>query len=477
MMRRILSSLAWSRTWRRVRALLGDRRGVSAVVLAVAAVPIVGSIGLAVDTSLAFVVRSQLTKALDAAGLAAGRVAFTDHAESDAREFMNANFPSGFMGATLTQFDVAFDERREFITLTATAQIPTTFTAVLGIEKFTIAGRTVIHRQNRGMELALVMDNTGSMRSGGKMDAMKGAAHELMGIIYGDKTALDDVWISLVPYTATVNIGDWRTDWLDAGDRVFDAADPFAPTAWKGCVEARAAPYDGNDTPPGVEPFDSYFYAAAVDNVWPPVDADNDAQNDGTGPNLGCGPAITPLTQSRAQVESGIDEMLPWHRGGTTGNLGLSWGWRTISPAWRGQWGGSTPGTMPLDYGAPLMDKVVIMLTDGQNQFYDWPDDGPGPGGSDYTAYGRLNDFGFATLNAGRVELDARMAATCSMMKQNGIVIYAITFGPTPDSTTQALYRACASKPTQYFHSPTNEMLVAAFRTIGTELSNLRIAQ
>ncbi|MBT6404824.1 MAG: Flp pilus assembly protein TadG, partial [Rhodospirillaceae bacterium] len=52
-------------------------------------------------------------------------------------------------------------------------------------------------------------------------------------------------------------------------------------------------------------------------------------------------------------------------------NLGLAWGWRVLSPAWQGLWGGATPSELPLDYDTPLMDKVAIMLTDGVNQWYD----------------------------------------------------------------------------------------------------------
>ncbi len=74
---------------------------------------------------------------------------------------------------------------------------------------------------------------------------------------------------------------------------------------------------------------------------------DNDDQNDGTGPNLGCGPAITPLIASKTNVLAAIDEMLPWHRGGTMANLGLAWGWRVLSPSWRGLWGGATPADLP----------------------------------------------------------------------------------------------------------------------------------
>jgi hypothetical protein len=159
---------------------------------------------------------------------------------------------------------------------------------------------------------------------------------------------------------------------------------------------ARANPLDAGDATPAAGLFTSFYYASTVrtqDNPWDgtatyPLKLALSDRNEGRGPNLGCGPVITPLTKSRATLEAGIANMGPWHRGGTTGNLGLSWGWRTISPNWRGLWGGETPNDMPLDYGTPFMDKVVVILTDGQNQFYDH--DGGALPASDFTAYGRV---------------------------------------------------------------------------------------
>ena len=103
--------------------------------------------------------------------------------------------------------------------------------------------------------------------------------------------------------------------------------------------------------------------------------------------------------------------------------------------------------------------------------------DGVGPQGSDYTAYGRLQTFGFATLAAARAEIDTRMAAACAAMKAQGIIFYTITFGAVPDAATQNLFRNCATNPAQYFHAPTQAAMAVAFRTIGTALSNLRIAE
>ena len=84
---------------------------------------------------------------------------------------------------------------------------------LFGVDTIDVSARTVIHRQTRGMELALVMDNTGSMRSGGKMDAMKDAAQDLLDILFAGNETVPNFWVSVVPYTATVNVGsDQKTE-------------------------------------------------------------------------------------------------------------------------------------------------------------------------------------------------------------------------------------------------------------------------
>ena len=88
---------------------------------------------------------------------------------------------------------------------------------VFGHKEMTVAARTVIERETTGMELALVLDNTGSMW-GANYTAMYNAAVDLVDIIYGDESEIDNLWVSVVPYTATVNVGTGHGDWLAAGD-------------------------------------------------------------------------------------------------------------------------------------------------------------------------------------------------------------------------------------------------------------------
>lgn len=529
---------------RALRRLAKDDRGAIMLILGLIAIPLFVLMGLAVDVGRGYMVRSKLSYAIDSAGLAGGRAFETDLREDDILMFFEANFPSDFMEAEIEggHPTVVFDEDANTIEVTATAVIPTRFMSVAGIDEMRVSARTLIQRELQGLELVLVMDNTGSMRSGSKIDAMKDAAQDLIDILYGAREEVPNFWVGLVPYAATVNIGDGYTAWLDG----YDAAD-FAPTTWKGCVEARDFPNDSNDAVPategwaafrwqttlnyywsdgyegydhpsfedddgdGIDDDDEDLFPLGGDNDWDPDGAladlheENEAQNEGTGPNLGCPPAITPLVAEKSTVTAAIDEMQPWHRGGTFANLGLAWGWRNLSPAWRGLWSGSADG-LPLNYNEPNMNKVVILLTDGVNQWYDWPgtnndncgDEEPPNGlpgrnsydnpecndyrddfpGADYTAYGRLNEGRLGTTNNNLVddEIDDRMLDLCTAMKAEDIIIYAITF-QVSNAGTQTLFQNCATDADHYFNSPSNSELQQAFVTIADELSNLRIAE
>jgi Flp pilus assembly protein TadG len=484
-----MAGRAWLRQM--LHRLGRDERGNAAMIFGLCALPLAAGAGLAIDSLLAYSVEDQLQKSLDAAGLAAGRTALPENVEADARAYFNANFNAGPGLATIAEDDLAIEvsETGDELVLSATAVMPTRFMRLFGQGTVTVNASTRINREIRQMELALVLDNTGSMW-GAAFTAMQTAAKDLVDIVYGDADTNPNLYVAVVPFVATVNIGPQHWDWLESSDAQWrfrsgaSAVNPYAPSTWKGCVMARAGGLDQTDDPPSVATFRSFLYPDASDNDWgaprtPPADERLTARNDAYGPNLGCGPPILPLVQSRATVDAALDGMGAWSRGGTSGNEGLAWGWRVLSPRWRGLWGGDTPATRPLDYDLTDTDKVVVMLTDGNNEVYDHPP--TGPNGSDHTSFGRLNDATFMgpgrTRAQGVTEWNNRMSTVCSRMKDNDIVIYTITFGGTPSAATQTLYRNCATRPEFYFHSPDNATLRSVFRAIGVQLSNLRIAQ
>ncbi|HUX78775.1 MAG TPA: pilus assembly protein TadG-related protein [Alphaproteobacteria bacterium] len=208
--------------------------------------------------------------------------------------------------------------------------------------------------------------------------------------------------------------------------------------------------------------------------------------NLGVGPNLGCPIPMLPLTASQTTVQNTISDMKATFRGGTMINVGLAAAWWMVSPNWTGLWPSPTPSTEPLAYGKTM--KVIVLMTDGQNTWYDWPTGVPGqPDTShnyakdaDYTGYGRLAEGRSGTTNPNQTinVLNNSMANMCTTLKNNGITIYTIIFnhdGSASSSDTQALFRNCASDSSKYFLSVTNADLLAAFQNIGQSISSLRL--
>ena len=415
--------------WARLQSLWGDRRGAIAVLFALLLVPMLGFVGLAVDGAMLYSVQGKLQEALDSAVLAGARVLRESGRDADISEFFNANYPEGYLGTTELILHIDADNAGDGrLVLSASATVPTMFSRVFGVDEVNVSAAAGVLREPRGMELALVVDTTGSMGNlagGGvgktRMQAVQDAALELVDNLYGSEEIKNNLWISLVPFTTTVNIGPQRTDWLAGYDPArylppawdqneeyaqfaavsfeglpYEAVQtntgaqpdineamwrPLPSVSWKGCILVREGDnLDQTDDPPSEKPFVNQFWPSTKgtgapgglgnnDWTWSNIDETSAAKKQGLGPNLTCGEAITPLVAEKTTIQAAIREMQIWARGGTMTNLGLSWGWRTLSPRWRGLWGGSTPVEMPLDYGLPHIDKVIVLLTDGENSW------------------------------------------------------------------------------------------------------------
>lgn len=446
-----------------------------------------GVAGLSIDGSRMFLVKDVLQKSLDSAGLAAGHAMEVDDMAADAQEFFDANIAAVEDIVSESGMVISINDDNSLITLTATAKVKASFTSLFGYDEITVSASTEITRETRGMELVLVMDNTGSMRHSGKIGASKDAAEQLIELVYGDEDTSNNLWVGVVPYITHVNVGNNHESWLTSAGKAKIDGGEYLPTEWKGCVLARSDDEDLTDTPPTDIPFSPWYWEdehyvndSNEENNW--IDGygnrsynESNSRSYAKGPNRGCAQPILPLVESKEKVLATIDAMEAWSFGGTASPVGLVWGWRVLSEKWQGLWGGDTPNDLPLAKDTPYMDKVLIVLTDGKNEFIRRYD--PALGGSDYTAYGTIEDWGYSSIYTARDELDDRFAEICSNIKDDGIIIYGITFGSTPDSATRNDFETCASKPAYYFHAPSNSELQDVFDAIGRQLSNLRLSK
>ncbi len=404
--------------------------GTAIVLLGFAVFVLVGSAGLAFDAGRGYMLNARLSQAVDAAALAGGRslsIGGGGDYESIIKKYFKANMPEGYMGAEVPDPVITLNAAGDEIEVVATATVPTTLMKVLGAKSMKIDARAVVNRAVKGMEVALVLDNSGSM-SGNKMNDLQASSELLVDILFGDNETVEDLYMSVVPFSGRTNI---------AGHAEVHPASPPSPDFI--CLDMRAGELAENDTAPASAPFGHF---STGDYTW--------ENNQGQHKNRVCPEAeVTPLIQSKTAVKAAINAMKA--KGCTRYDIGAVWGWRNISPSWRGLWTGS-PSSLPLDYEEQQMEKAIIVMTDGENT----PD--------------CLQD------SQTQAQTEAAFTRICDDMKANGIVVYTITF-QLEDPDTNDLFRDCASGAARYFKSPSSSALEAAFTTIANDLSTLRLSQ
>ena len=141
-------------------------------------------------------------------------------------------------------------------------------------------------------------------------------------------------------------------------------------------------------------------------------------------------------TTGFTNLNSKIDAMTA--SGNTNVTIGLVWGWHALTK--------SEPMTEGSD-PAPDKDKVIVLLTDGDNTQNRWTTSGS--------------------------SIDARTALACTNAKAANIKIYTVR---VIDGDANLL-RNCATKPNMYYNVNQASQLNSVFSSIAQNLANLRIAK
>ena len=165
-----------------MKRLLKEHKGQVFVYVAIALVVLLAMVGLAIDLGIAYGVKAKLNAAVDAAAVEAGKVISqgTSVANTKAANFFNTNYPSGFLGSTVSAPTVSSVHNADGsydVAVNATATVPTNFARVLGFNSFTVGASATTHV--RTMDMVLVIDTTTSLSnsySPGAFTALQKAA-------------------------------------------------------------------------------------------------------------------------------------------------------------------------------------------------------------------------------------------------------------------------------------------------------------
>ena len=407
-------------------------RGNILMTFTLAIIPVIGFVGTAVDYSRANSAKAAMQSALDSTGLMLSKDAQTVTGEQLATK------ANGYFLALFNRPDVTNVVLTPTLTsptngsfklhIAATGKMPSTFSKVLGQDNINIDTTTQIVWGMKKLELALALDNTGSMASSNKMTELKKAAKTLLTTLKNAAKTPGDVKVAIIPFDTTVRIDtSYKSNfWYD----IVSALDCNGPSAglgcttanwkdyWTGCVRDRTYPYDVQDTAPNPDVAATLY----------PID------------ECGSLTVAMPLSTDWTALNNKIDQMNP--SGNTNVTIGLVWAWHALTS--------SVPFTEAVA-PAPDLDKVIIILTDGIN-----------------TELWKNSSSSKVTSSTA---IDARTALACSNIKAANIKIYAVRV----IDGNATLLQNCATNPTMFFDVENASQLNSVFSAIAQNLANLRI--
>ena len=527
-----------SKVWARLRRGFRDERGAIAPMFAVVLVPMVLAAGIGVDVARAMSSRNNLQDALDSTALALAHLPpNTPQAtlNTKANAWMTANLTDGNLGPITLNVTQTTGQ----LVLTASSTVKTTLTGLAGVSTIPVQAASTAKWGLTHVEIALVLDNTGSM-AGTKLNTLISAANSLVDTLAAstqssDPTALK---ISIVPFSMTVNIGSnyQGQTWLSGTMPTAYGADVFDTSynrftafsnlgkSWAGCVESRPQPYDVQDTPPTSgatlfvpffapdEPGDGSGNDSVSGDIYP-----NDYINDGIDTSMGYNWKNLELYSVKYncktfKTSNGTCKTTgtPTVRSGNAGNgyqLGPNSGC-SLTPLLRltndttavknkinqmqavgdtnipmGMvWGWHTLSpSAPFGDGTPYntygVKKIVVLLTDGDNTMGSTSNGNA----SNYNGMGYIwqNRLGITSgsTSARTTAIDGRLTQVCTNMKDPTVNITIYTVRIDLSGTAPAALSGCASLPEYFYDVPDVANLSTAFTAIAGSIGDLRIAK
>ena len=499
-----------------------DQSGVVAQIFGIMLIPLTAMIGLAVDFGRVYAVNSSTQVALDAAALAAGRVAqvessdIVNKASAAATSYFDQTKPKNIVTSTL-QFSP--NSAQTAFTVTATSWVKTPFLGALDFiikkdsdsgapsacsgsyfkcMRLTTTSTAELKAGGDGgsnVEVAMMLDVTGSMCTPcDKIDALKPAAKDLVDIAIWNDQSQYTARIALAPFAEAVNVGTTLaplvrgtvtsgTQTLTSSDMTNTSVQPTKQslnfpkvgggnTTWvlsSKCVTERI----GNDKYTDAKPAGTSTYVGKG--------------YFGTSATTSCGVgnftdteinSVYPLTDDKDVLKRRIDKLQT--SGSTAGHLGTAWAWYLLSPNWNSIFsqafstakaaGPYSDLTTLNAKGAPKLRKIAVLMTDGDYNINYCK--GVEAKNSDQSPDINCNSENGKSL--------AQATSLCTALKNplgtsNAAKIEVFTVGFQVSSSAKTFLQNCATDTDHYYDATTGDALKAAFRDIALKISTLRL--
>jgi Flp pilus assembly protein TadG len=406
-----------------------DSSGNVAMLFGLAIIPLLGAAGAAVDYARASSARATLNAAVDSAALMVARDAtrLTDaQLKTRAEALIRANL-QGNSDAKLGSYSVSVNRTARTVSVKADTTVATSLTKIIGIDTIPVASTAQAGWGTNTIEVALVLDNTGSMDRSSKMDELKKATNKFIDTMQASNATPSNIRVSIVPFETQVRLplSYKDEDWMRFKTRATDPAYLVQKQDWQGCVADRDSPYDTSDAS-----------AAALDAKYPATTcATSVTRNTGLA-------ELRPLTDNWQNLRDTVTAMRPV--GNTNVTVGIAWGLAALSR--------DAPLPEAADTGTPRLTKYMIVLTDGDN-----------------TDNRFTKDMPRGTNKAALI--DPKTKAACDSAKAAGIKVYTIRV----IDGNAGLLQGCASKPDMYYNVKDAAGIGPVIEAIAREISAVRL--
>lgn len=432
-----------------IKRAVDDQSGAVALIFALACAVILMSIGLAIDVARHESFAGRLQQSLDGTALTAAKMLSDLNVKDDeiqrrAEAFFRAQAETiGIPVADVSPLKITIDRSGPSVEVLGNMHASSLFGGLFTVPRLQqINRRSKVIYDMTSVELAMVLDITGSMSTKGKLQDLKHASKDVIDTLFDGALNDTNVKIALAPYSASVNAGEFSND---------VTALPTSTSCYKPCwwcqrictnvtgslVDTCVLERQGGDA----------FTDAAPSGV---AKLPNVSSLASIPPNYTCPTAsVIPLSDRthRDDLKAAIDGYAAG--GATAGHIGTAWGWYLLSPSWANVFPAeSAPGA----YGDSKAQKSMIVMTDGEfNTSY--------TGAADQTA--ASYDY-FDQL--------------CAAVKADGITVYTVGFDLNLPAALAHL-QSCASSAQNFYDAKTGAQLKDAFKDIANKLGNLHVSQ
>ena len=441
-----------------IREFVASQGGSVAMLWALAMVVMMAAAGGAIDYARAVNARALIAAELDAASLAGARYLATSTNATQASVLIRDTFDQTAANALrsraiIDDVSVDIDAQTGRISTRVTAHVQTSIIQILGIRTIPLSAQSEVSFGSKFVEVALVLDVTGSMRS--DMVGLRAAAQSVVDSLIPEGTNEIDskIRISIVPYSEGVNLGTYAST-VTNGE-----------AGWQNCATERSGAQKYTDA--------TYDYDGAASEFF-------------GGGSTGCAasPEMEPLTSNRAALTSAISNLTA--DGYTAGQTGIAWGWNALSPNWNNLWPAASAAGQ---YTDNELLKFAIIMTDGDfNTFYDKStalscDSGDSYFGTRYGSYGDSCETtgGWSEIREAAGydnESSTRARTLCAAMKDTGIATYSIYFGDDNLSAGAKVMQDCATNADEtYFVASSTGELVVAFEMIAAKIKAIYLSK